>query len=61
MTAVNGADPWILAGRVVGDKIGHLRDVPSHFWTARQWAHQQAELEISRESRSFPSRPRELS
>ena len=31
MTAINKVDPWILAERVVGDKIGHLRDVASHF------------------------------
>lgn len=36
MTAVNGVDPWILAERVVGDRIGHLQDFASHFWTARQ-------------------------
>ena len=36
MTAGNVVDPWNPAERVVGDEIGHLRDVAIHVWTARQ-------------------------
>ena len=36
MTALNGIDPCNPAERVVGNEIGHLRDIASHVWTARQ-------------------------
>ena len=36
MRAINRVGPWNPAEHVVGDGIGHLRDIASHVWTARQ-------------------------
>ena len=36
MTAVNGVDPWCPAERVIGDEIGHLRDIANRVRSARQ-------------------------